>query len=115
VAVLLASDLLLGTLLTRGTVRLSHFARLPADAFSELLLLLAVGLDAPVGDDGTRRALSTDGRVEIVLADPEDGRVAAITTPDGVLRGADLLVSISLEGDAENGTEGMGWEEAAGG
>lgn len=85
-------------LATDGAVRLSQFARLASDAFAELLALLAAGLDAPLGGDGTRRALSADGRVEVVLRDPGDGRTAAVATDAGVLHGPDLLVSISLAG-----------------
>ena len=65
-------------------------------AFSELLALLAVGLEGPLGTDGCRRALSGDGQVEVVLRDPGDGRTATITTGAGELRGPDLLVTITL-------------------
>lgn len=118
---LAAHDRLLGTLLTGATVRLSHFARLQVDTFRELLGLLAVGLDAPLGGDGTRRALSVDGRVEVVLCDPGDGRVATLTTADGTLRGPDLLVSITLVGVVNDDRELGGdlgderWKAAAGG
>lgn len=93
---LAAHERLREALLTDTGVRLSAFAGLPVGAFAELLSLLASGLDAPLAGDGTRRALSADGRVEIVLCDVGDGRVAAITTESGTLRGPDLLVMISL-------------------
>ena len=116
-AALAAHDLLRDALLTPGAVRLSHFARLQGEAFRELLALLAVGLEALIGTDGARRSMSADGRVEVVLRDPGDGRVATLTTDDGVLRGPDLLVSITLDGTAEPAgeAEAEGWEEAAGG
>lgn len=82
--------------LTAASARLSTFVRLPQAQFAELLALLAAGLDAPLGADGSRRALSVDGRVEVVLVDPGDGRTAVLHTDDGVLRGPDLLVSITL-------------------
>jgi uncharacterized protein (TIGR02677 family) len=91
-----AHDALRAALTTEAAVRLSQFGRLRPEAFSELLALLAAGLDAPQASDGSRRALSADGRVEVVLHDPGDGRVAALVTDDGVLRGPDLLVSITL-------------------
>lgn len=81
-------------------MRLSAFGRLPAGSFAELLALLGAGLDAPIGTDGTRRALSIDGRVEVVLRDPCDRRQAVLHTAGGALRGPDLLVSISLVGGA---------------
>ncbi len=84
------------TLATSGAARLSQLGRLPPAAFAELLTLLAAALDAPAGVDGARRALSLDGQVEVVLLDPRDGQTASIQTDDGVLRGPDLLVSITL-------------------
>ncbi|HWC11782.1 MAG TPA: DUF2397 family protein, partial [Acidimicrobiales bacterium] len=109
-AALAAHDELRSSLATGGPVRLSTFACLPAAMFAELLSLLAVGLDAPVGSAGSRRALSADGRVEVVLRDPADGRLARLVTDGGVLHGPDLLVSIELDGAATGGRE-----EAAGG
>ncbi|MGQ0521116.1 MAG: TIGR02677 family protein [Actinomycetota bacterium] len=99
-------------LATTGAVRLSRFDRLPHDAFAELLALLAAGLDAPLGTDGARRALSVDGRVEVVLTDPGDGRTARLATDEGVLHGPDLLVSITLDG---GGATAAREREAAGG
>ena len=43
----------------------------------------------------TRRAVTADGRMEIVLADPGDGRTAVITTPYGTFRGPDYAIDIS--------------------
>lgn len=93
---LAAHEALRASLTTEGEVRLSAFDRLDVAAFAELLALLAAGLDAPPGNDGARRALSADGTVEVVLRDPGDGRTAVLRTDDGVLRGPDLLVRISL-------------------
>ncbi|HEX5267425.1 MAG TPA: TIGR02677 family protein [Acidimicrobiales bacterium] len=99
---LAAHDAVQEALTTEGMARLSSFGRLPAAEFAELLILLAAGLEAPVGTDGTRRALSADGRVEVVLSDPGDGRRAALTTDEGVLQGPDLLVSIRLVDDVSS-------------
>jgi len=96
---LAAEDGVRAALATNGAVRLSAFGRLPAEPFAELLALLSAGLDAPVGTDGTRRALSVDGRVEVVLRDPGDNRQAVLHTVGGALRGPDLLVSITLAGE----------------
>jgi uncharacterized protein (TIGR02677 family) len=85
-------------LATDGEVRLSEFGRLGAEEFGELLALLAAGLDAACDSDGVRRALSADGRVEVVLRDPRDGRTAVLVTDSGELRGPDLLVSIEVIG-----------------
>jgi len=117
---LASHDELRRSLATGGAVRLSQFSRLSAGAFRELLELLAVGLDAPVGSDGARRAVSMDGRVEVVLRDPRDGAVAVLGTDDGVLHAPDLLVSIRVdEGQSANDQDGdeaeEAWEEAAGG
>jgi uncharacterized protein (TIGR02677 family) len=88
-----------------GRVRLSAFGTLDAARLAELLTLLAHGLDAPLGADGTRRALSSDGAVEVVLRDPGDGRRARLRTPEGVLDAPDLEVSI-LRWDAARATAG---------
>lgn len=85
-------------LATDGSVRLSEFDRLPREQFAELLTLLAGALDAPLAADGTRRTLSIDGRVEVVLHDPGDDRTARLHTDDGELCAPDLLVSISVVG-----------------
>ena len=85
-----------GVLVTGGAVRLSAFGRLPMEAFAELLALLAAALDSPLDAGGARRALSVDGRLEVVLRNPGDGRTAALHTAAGTLRGPDLLVSIDL-------------------
>ncbi|MGH9263578.1 MAG: TIGR02677 family protein [Acidimicrobiales bacterium] len=98
---LAAEDTVRGSLVTGGAVRLSAFGRLPAEAFAELLSLLSAALDAPIGSDGARRALSVDGRVEVVLSDPGDHRHAVLHTPAGTLRGPDLLVSITLAGEPD--------------
>jgi uncharacterized protein (TIGR02677 family) len=95
---LAAHDELRRSLVTDGAIRLSCFARLAQPTFAELLGLLAVGLDTPLGRDGARRALSADGRVEVVLRDLGDGRMASLATDGGVLAGPDLLVSIVLDG-----------------
>jgi uncharacterized protein (TIGR02677 family) len=93
-------DAVRASLVSGGAVRLSSFARLAADAFAELLALLATALDAPVDGSGARRAMSLDGRVEVVLRDPGDGRTAVLHSPAGTLRGPDLLVSITVGGES---------------
>jgi uncharacterized protein (TIGR02677 family) len=98
---LLAHHAIRAALATDGTVRLSRFDQLPEVEFRELLDLLAVGLDAERGSDGTRRALSLDGQVEVVLRDDGSGRVAALRTDSGVLQGPDLIVTISLTNAAD--------------
>lgn len=102
-AKLARDDAVRAALTTHGAVRLSQLGRLSREEFGELLALLAVGLDAPVGGDGVRRALSADGRVEVVLRHPQDRRTARVTTDDGDLRGPDLLVSICLLDDSFDG------------
>lgn len=92
-------DQLRAAVTTGGTVRLSSFGTLATDAFRELMVLLATGLEAPLDSDGTRRAISVDGRVEVELTDPVDGRVCQVATSAGRLCGPDLLVSITLIDD----------------
>lgn len=97
-------------LATDGTVRLSRFGRLDPEEFTELLALLGAALDAPACGDGTRRALSVDGRVEIVLRDPGDSGRAMLATEHGTLHGPDFLVCITVIGLAAKRVE----REAAG-
>ncbi len=97
---LAAHDALRAVLATDGAVRLSQFGDLEPAAFAELLALLAAAFDSPSTSDGTRRALSRDGAVEVVLRDPSDGRVARLATEAGVLRGPDVFVSITVLDDA---------------
>lgn len=95
-AALADHDAVRAALSTGGAVRLSSFGHLDAARFAELLALLASGLEAPIAADRTRRAVSLDGRVEVVLADAGDGRRAELSTDAGVLCGPDLIVSIAL-------------------
>jgi uncharacterized protein (TIGR02677 family) len=92
---------------TSGSIRLSAFGRLPAAAFAELLSLLAAGLEGPLGTDGCRRAVSSDGRVEVILRDAGDGRRAVLNTEAGELTGPDLFVTIALA-DVDHAEEEIG-------
>ena len=90
-------------LATDGPVRLSAFGALDHDLFEHLLTLLGQALSEPAGGDGTRRALTSDGRLEIVLYPPPDGREARLRTPRGVLTGPDHVVSIHVPGTGAAG------------
>ncbi len=93
---LINHEALRASLTTAGSARLSSFGFLPAAAFAELLSLLAAGLEGRLGADGCLHALSSDGRVEVILRDPGDGGTATVATEAGELRGPDLLVNIAL-------------------
>lgn len=105
---LAADERLRASLSTDGAVRLSRFGELDPDTFSELLELLAAGLDTALTSDGTRRAMSADGAVEVLLRDPGDGRQAVLRTTAGALTGPDLLVSITLVDEAPAALEAVG-------
>jgi uncharacterized protein (TIGR02677 family) len=97
-------EALRASLRTGGAVRLSSFGKLPTAAFAELLSLLATGLEGPLDTGGCRRALSNDGRVEVILRDAGDGRTAVLSTEAGELTGPDLFVTITVaevDGDEE--------------
>lgn len=98
---LLAHQQVRAAIETDGRVDLRTLGTFEPDAFRELLGLLAHALDAPVAGDGTRRALSTDGRVEIVLW-PPDHRTARLRTPDGTLTGPNFGISVSILGRADD-------------
>jgi hypothetical protein len=83
-------------LVTKGPVRLSSFGILPRDAFAELLDLVGRTLTASPSSDGSRRTVSADGQVEVVLRDPGDGRVAHLATEAGIMAAPDFVVQIYL-------------------
>lgn len=86
-----------GALATDGSVPLSSFGHLDATAFAELLGLLSGALSAVPSSDGTRRALSGDGQVEVVLAPPRSAAVSVrLSTEAGVLVSPDFRVRIEL-------------------
>jgi uncharacterized protein (TIGR02677 family) len=82
-------------LATDAAIRLRDLPDLDPAAFGELLSLLAVALDTAPGRDGARRALSTDGQVEIVLW-PPDHRSARLRCADGMLTAPNFALSIDL-------------------
>ncbi|MEU8347725.1 TIGR02677 family protein [Spirillospora sp. NPDC048832] len=81
-------------LATDGPVRLSSFRRVEHDTLRRLLDLIGRALAARPGGDGMRRAGTSDGRIEVRLWPPADGRTAELRTPRGVFRGPDYLVDI---------------------
>lgn len=83
-------------LVTRGPVRLSSFGILPRDAFGELLDLLGRTLSASPAADGSRRTVSADGQVEVVLRDPGDGRIAHLATDAGIMGSPDFIVQVCI-------------------
>ncbi|MEU9129530.1 TIGR02677 family protein [Kitasatospora sp. NPDC048540] len=82
---------------TDGPVRLSAFGRLDHTVFERLLDLLGRALAVRPDSAGARRAVTSDGRVEIVLR-PGDGGRALLSTPRGRLEGPDHLVEIRSPG-----------------
>jgi uncharacterized protein (TIGR02677 family) len=108
---LAAEDDVRVSLETRAPRRLSTFAVLEPEAFAELLALLSEALSAPLASDGSRRSLSADGCVELVLMSPSDGALARIHTGDGTLTGPDFIVQIALVDVSEQ----TALEEVAGG
>jgi uncharacterized protein (TIGR02677 family) len=83
---------------TDGTVRLSDFGTLDHTVFERLLELLGKALAAPAGSSGARRGVTGDGRVEILLWPPGDGRTATLTTSRGRLSGPDFVVEVRAAG-----------------
>lgn len=85
-------------LATDGPVRVSSFEVLEHELFEHLLSLMGQALSEPAREDGSRRALTSDGRMEIVLGPPLDGAEASLRTPRGVFTGPDREVSIGAPG-----------------
>ena len=84
------------SLTTAGRVPLSSFAGLSVHVFGELLELLATGLEAAKGEDGTRRALSIDGSFEVILWSPIGQARTSLQTEDGTFGCPDFGVSITF-------------------
>lgn len=85
-------------LATAGPVRLSSIGRMDHDAFHRLLDLLGSALATPPDATGTRRAGTSDGRVEIRLRRPADAATTTINTPRGTFTGPDYVVDIHAVG-----------------
>jgi uncharacterized protein (TIGR02677 family) len=98
--ILAEEDEVRSLLISDGAVRLSNFQRLDARVFGEFLSLVAAALEAPLTSDGTRRATSVDGQVDIVLSQLDDGSTAVLHTENGVLRAPNMSVTITLASDA---------------
>jgi uncharacterized protein (TIGR02677 family) len=82
-------------LATDGPVRLSSFVRLDHEVFERLLDLLGRALSSAALTDGTRRSVTADGRMEIVLLPPLPGAAPAVLrTPRGRFEGPDYTVDI---------------------
>ncbi|MEV4360627.1 TIGR02677 family protein [Nonomuraea sp. NPDC049625] len=101
-------------LATTGATRLSQLGELDHDTFGRLLDLLGRALAERPDSTGFRRAVTSDGRVEIVLRAPEDGAVAVLRTSDGWFRGPDYLIDVRSLGLARVGGSPAYHEQAAG-
>ncbi|MGR6920815.1 TIGR02677 family protein [[Actinomadura] parvosata] len=86
-------------LATTGPLRLSQLGQLGHDTFGRLLDLLGRALAERPDSTGFRRAVTSDGRVEIVLRAPDDGAVAVLRTPEGWFRGPDFLIDVRTLGE----------------
>ncbi|MGP3969758.1 TIGR02677 family protein [Streptomyces sp. 6N223] len=85
---------------TRTPVRLSAFGTLDHSVFERLLDLLGRALAARADATGRRRAVTGDGRVEVVLSEPADGAQAVLHTPRGRFTGTDYVIEIRAAGAA---------------
>ncbi|GCD42444.1 TIGR02677 family protein [Streptomyces paromomycinus] len=85
---------------TEGPVRLSSFGTLDPAVFDRLLDLLGRALSARPDAGGLRRAVTGDGRVEIVLSPPPDQGTVVLRTAQGALAGPDYVIHITAAGGA---------------
>jgi uncharacterized protein (TIGR02677 family) len=94
----------------RGSLHLSEVAALSAEELDQLLALLDEALSARRRTDGTRRARTADGRLEVVLRMPaEDRPWVLLETPSGRLRCRDYQLEVApAAGDAEVREEEVG-------
>nr|WP_242440896.1 TIGR02677 family protein [Streptomyces sp. CB02923] len=102
-------------LATDGPVCLSSFGTLDPVVFERLLDLLGRALSARPDTDGLRRATTGDGRVEITLSPPPDGRTAVLHTAKGTLAGPDYVVRVTaVAGPGAFPAPGAARQEAVG-
>ncbi|MEZ7131980.1 DUF2397 family protein [Nonomuraea sp. AD125B] len=87
-----------------GAVRLSRLGELDHDGLGRLLDLLGRALAERPDSTGFRRATTADGRIEIVLRDPEDGAMAELRTPEGCFRAPDYLIDLRTPGHGREAT-----------
>ncbi|GAA1711159.1 DUF2397 family protein [Nonomuraea bangladeshensis] len=87
-----------------GAVRLSRLGDLDHDGLGRLLDLLGRALAERPDSTGFRRATTADGRIEIVLRDPEDGAMAELRTPEGCFRAPDYLIDLRTPGHGREAT-----------
>ncbi len=85
-------------LATDGPVRLSSVGALDHTVFERLLDLIGRALAARPDHHGNRRALTADGRVEIVLQPLTDDRSVMLRTTHGTLTTGDYTVDIRTPG-----------------
>ncbi|MEO3787698.1 TIGR02677 family protein [Actinocorallia sp. B10E7] len=90
-------------LATPGPVRLSSFGDLDHGTFGRLLELLGRALAERADAEGTRRAVTSDGRAEILLRPPADGATAELRTSEGRLLGPDYVIDVRVAGRAAAG------------
>lgn len=81
-----------------GAMRLSRLGELDHAGLARLLDLIGRALAERPDAAGFRRAATADGRIEIVLRDPEDGAVAELRTPEGSFLGPDYLIDLHAAG-----------------
>lgn len=85
---------------TSAQVRLSSFTELDHQVFERLLDLLGRALAVPPDATGVRRAITADGRVEVVLGPPTGPGEAVLRTASGRLTAPDYVVEIRPAGEA---------------
>jgi uncharacterized protein (TIGR02677 family) len=85
-------------LATDGPVTISRFGDLAHATFERLLDLLGRALSTGQDSTGVRRAVTGDGRVEIVLREPADAATAVLHTPRGTFRGPDYVIEVRAAG-----------------
>lgn len=95
-------------LATNGSVRLSSLRKLDHPTFERFLDLLGRALSARPDPQGRRRAVSADGRVELLLRPPVDATTARVRTPHGRFTGPDYVIDIHIKG-----TSGLSIGEAS--
>jgi hypothetical protein len=79
---------------TGQRLRLSELDHVESDEFDLFLEIIGEAVAASVLEGETSEVLSSDGSLRVRLEATDDGRMAVIRTPEGVLTGPDFWISV---------------------
>lgn len=86
---------ILQTFISFGPFKVSELPEMDSESFKVFLGFLAESYNCPANDKGARNVRSLDGKLNIRLTQPADGRRACLETEEGVLNCPDFYLEIT--------------------